>query len=147
MPKFGKQLTDLQKWNIFLLWFLLSYLIVAKTDSDMSAKIPTIGQKQNAKSQIVFLMEYAPKVWLQRKKLKNANDLDSLLRFIIGIMLAIILFFIVCIVLYSLVFVTQPMENQAPNDAEFFKLITPIATFIVGALSTIMVGSKSEKKD
>lgn len=79
--------------------------------------------------------------------MKNANDLDSLLRFIIGIMLAIILFFIVCIVLYSLVFVTQPMENQAPNDAEFFKLITPIATFIVGALSTIMVGSKSEKKD
>ena len=79
--------------------------------------------------------------------MKNVNNPDSLLRFVIGIMLAIILFFIVCIVLYSLVFVTQPMESQSPNDAEFFKLITPIATFIVGALSTIMVGSKSDKDD
>ena len=79
--------------------------------------------------------------------MKNVNNPDSLLRFVIGIMLAIILFFIVCIVLYSLVFVTQPMESQSPNDAEFFKLITPIATFIVGGLSTIMVGSKSDKDD
>lgn len=78
--------------------------------------------------------------------MKNVN-LDELLRFIIGIMLALILFFIVAIVLYSLVFVVQPIENQSPNDAEFFKLITPIATFIVGALSTIMVGSANSKKD
>lgn len=78
--------------------------------------------------------------------MKNVS-LDELLRFIIGIMLALILFFIVGIVLYSLVFVVQPIENQSPNDAEFFKLITPIATFIVGALSTIMVGSAGSKKD
>jgi hypothetical protein len=47
---------------------------------------------------------------------------------------------IVGVVLYSLVFVTQPVNSQAPNDKEFFKLITPIATFIVGALSGVMVG-------
>jgi hypothetical protein len=43
-------------------------------------------------------------------------------------------------VLYSLVFVSQPMEGQSPNDAEFFKLINPIATFIVGALAGLMAG-------
>ena len=64
--------------------------------------------------------------------MKDAS-LDDILRFIVGV------------VLYSLVFVTQPVDVQAPNDAEFFKLVNPIATFIVGALSGIMVGTKSTK--
>ena len=70
-------------------------------------------------------------------------DLNDLLRFIVGIVMAITMMGIVGVVLYSLVFVTQPMAGQAPNDAEFFKLISPIATFIVGALSGIMVGTQS----
>jgi hypothetical protein len=43
------------------------------------------------------------------------------------------------------------MEGQSPNDAEFFKLINPIATFIVGALAGLMAGQGSgamqKKKD
>ena len=74
-------------------------------------------------------------------------DLDALLRFIIGVALSVTLMGIVGVVLYSLVFVTQPMVGQAPNDAEFFKLVGPIATFLVGALSGIMVGTQSNKKD
>jgi hypothetical protein len=35
------------------------------------------------------------------------------------------------------------MDGQAPNDAEFFKLINPIATFIVGALAGLMAGQGS----
>jgi len=75
------------------------------------------------------------------------NTLDDWLRFIVGIVMAITLMGIVGVVLYSLVFVTQPMDNQAPNDAEFFKLVNPIATFIVGALSGIMVGTKSNRRE
>jgi hypothetical protein len=65
---------------------------------------------------------------------------EELLRFIVGIVLSLTLTFIVATVLYSLVFVSQPMEGQSPNDAEFFKLISPIATFIVGALAGLMAG-------
>ena len=65
---------------------------------------------------------------------------EELLRFIVGIVLSVTLTFIVATVLYSLVFVSQPMDGQAPNDAEFFKLINPIATFIVGALAGLMAG-------
>jgi uncharacterized membrane protein SpoIIM required for sporulation len=76
---------------------------------------------------------------------------EELLRFIVGIVLSLTLTFIVATVLYSLVFVSQPMDGQAPNDAEFFKLINPIATFIVGALAGLMAGQGSgplkEKKD
>jgi len=35
------------------------------------------------------------------------------------------------------------MEGQSPKDAEFFKLINPIATFIVGALAGLMAGQGS----
>jgi uncharacterized membrane protein len=68
---------------------------------------------------------------------------EELLRFIVGIVLSLTLTFIVGVVLYSLVFVSQPMEGQSPNDAEFFKLINPIATFIVGALAGLMAGQGS----
>ena len=68
---------------------------------------------------------------------------EELLRFIVGIVLSLTLTFIVATVLYSLVFVSQPMEGQSPNDAEFFKLINPSATFIVGALAGLMAGQGS----
>ena len=72
-------------------------------------------------------------------------SLDEWLRFVVGVTMALTLVGIVGVVLYSVVFVTQPMVGQAPNDAEFFKLVNPITTFIVGALSGIMVGTKSNK--
>jgi hypothetical protein len=53
---------------------------------------------------------------------------------------------IVFVVLYALIFVTQPIGVQSPNDAEFFKLITPIATFLTGILSGIMIGKTSDDK-
>jgi hypothetical protein len=75
------------------------------------------------------------------------NDLDAKLRFAIGITLSLTLMGIVGVVLYSLVFVTQPMNNMAPIDAKFFELITPIATFIVGSLGTLLAMNKKSPSD
>lgn len=74
-------------------------------------------------------------------------NLDDWLRFIVGLAMAITLIGIVGVSLWSVVFVTQPMLGQAPNDAEFFKLVNPIATFVVGALSGVMAGSRRDKKE
>jgi hypothetical protein len=74
------------------------------------------------------------------------QELNARMRFTIGILLATCLVGIVFVVLYSLIFVTQPIGQQSPNDAEFFKLITPIATFLTGILSGIMLG-KTDHKD
>ena len=73
------------------------------------------------------------------------SSLDDWLRFVVGMAMAVTLMGIVGVSLYSLVFVTQPMTQQSPNDAALFALVNPIATFIVGALSGIMVGSKGNK--
>lgn len=72
---------------------------------------------------------------------------DEKLRFIVGVVLAVTLVLIVVTVLYSLVFVSQPLGVQAPNDAEFFKLINPIATFIVGALAGLMANGGPKKDE
>lgn len=75
--------------------------------------------------------------------------LDAKLRYFIGVVLGLTLMFTVLAVLYSLVFVTQPMTASAPNDEKFFALIGPIATFLTGTLSGIMIssGRKSGKED
>jgi hypothetical protein len=77
----------------------------------------------------------------------TTDELMVRMKFIIGTSLSFTLTGIVFVVLYSLIFVTQPIGGQSPNDAEFFKLITPIATFLTGILSGIMLGSDSKKNE
>lgn len=76
----------------------------------------------------------------------TSEELMTRLKVFVGAMLALTLTGIVFVVLYSLIFVTQPMQ-QSPNDAKFFELITPIATFLTGILSGIMLGKTEEKKE
>jgi hypothetical protein len=76
--------------------------------------------------------------------------LEAKLKFIVGICLSFTLTGIIFAVLYSLIHVTQPMNASAPNDMKFFELIQPIATFLTGTLSGIMLTSSrtiSRKKD
>jgi hypothetical protein len=73
-------------------------------------------------------------------------DWDGFGRFIIVVTLSITLMGIVGVVLYSLVFVTQPMINMSPMDSEFFKLLAPIATFITGSLGTMLAMGKPKDK-
>jgi hypothetical protein len=69
------------------------------------------------------------------------------LKFIVGVALTITLLGIVFSVLYSLIFVPQPLDAISPIDTKFFELIIPIATFLSGTLSGIMLGSNKEKDE
>jgi hypothetical protein len=47
-----------------------------------------------------------------------------------------------------LIFVTQPLNAISPIDQKFFELIVPIATFLTGTLSGIMLaGTSKEDKE
>jgi hypothetical protein len=81
---------------------------------------------------------------MAKKERLTEEQLNSRLRFTIGVVLAAVLAGTMGSVLYSLIYVTQPME-QSPNDKAFFDLITPIATFLVGTLSGVMVSSAGRK--
>ena len=76
------------------------------------------------------------------------EQLMARLKFFIGVCLALTLTGIVFVVLYSIIFVTQPLNAMSPIDQKFFELIVPIATFLTGTLSGIMLaGSKKEDQE
>ena len=80
--------------------------------------------------------------------LYTEEQLMARLKFFIGICLALTLTGIVFVVLYSIIFVTQPLNAISPIDQKFFELIIPIATFLTGTLSGIMLagGDKDMQK-
>lgn len=50
-------------------------------------------------------------------------------------------FTVLCMVslsMYSLVFVTQPMEKIAPADKQFFFLLSDMSKYILGSLGTLL---------
>jgi len=73
------------------------------------------------------------------KERYTTEELNARLKFFIGLILGLTLFGIVFVVLYSLIFVTQPMNGMSPVDNKFFELIIPVATFLTGTLSGIML--------
>lgn len=76
------------------------------------------------------------------------EQLMARLKFFIGVCLALTLTGIVFVVLYSIIFVAQPLNAISPIDQKFFELIVPIATFLTGTLSGIMLaGGKKEDQE
>ena len=82
----------------------------------------------------------------QPEHIYTEEQLMARLKFFIGICLSLTLFGIVFVVLYSLIFVTQPLNAISPIDQKFFELIIPIATFLTGTLSGIMLASPGDKE-
>ena len=75
------------------------------------------------------------------------DELFARLKVFVGCCLAVTLMGIVFVVLYSIIFVTQPLDAISPVDSKFFELIIPIATFLTGTLSGIMLGTSGDKKE
>jgi len=72
-------------------------------------------------------------------------ELDSRLKFVLGIILGLILLFTAIGILYGLLFVTQPVNAQSENDKMFFNVLGSIATFITGTLAGILIGNSGAK--
>jgi hypothetical protein len=63
----------------------------------------------------------------------SPEQLDSILRFIIGVVFALTVMGMVFFSLYSLVFVTQPMSGIAPADKQFFFLLSDMSKDILNS--------------
>jgi hypothetical protein len=78
---------------------------------------------------------------------KNDPDvMEGRLRYFVGVILTCVLAATILLVLYSLVFVTQPMGASSENDKQFFALLTSISTFILGALGGVMAAGNNRNK-
>jgi hypothetical protein len=67
----------------------------------------------------------------------------------VGIVLASVFAITVIGFVYALMFVTQPIDKQAPNDAAFIDLLSTLSVFMTGTLSGLVAsnGLKSKPKE
>lgn len=66
----------------------------------------------------------------------------DLLTLTVGVTLSVAFLIIVAGVMYALVFVTQPIEYQSPNDRAFIdNVLVPIVLFLSGALSGVLAAN------
>lgn len=72
-------------------------------------------------------------------------ELDSRLKFTLGVILGLILLCTAVGILYGLLFVSQPIDAQSENDKMFFNVLGSIATFITGTLAGILIGNSGAK--
>ena len=119
----------------------------------MSAKNTKIGQSLSALRHNARLRESVLRTLLLSMNNHNRRltpeDIHARLIFLIGAVLALTFFVITGGAVYALVFVTQPVGAQAPNDRDFIQLLQTLAIFLTGALGGVLAGNglKSKSKD
>lgn len=66
------------------------------------------------------------------------DQIDSVIKLIIGSTFCVVLLMMSSLAMYSVVFVTQPMVGIAPADKQFFMLLSDMSKYILGALATLL---------
>jgi hypothetical protein len=69
------------------------------------------------------------------------EQLKARLIVFIGVVLAATFCFSVFGMLYALIFVTQPLGDQAPNDRAFIELLSTLTIFLTGALGSVLASN------
>jgi hypothetical protein len=74
------------------------------------------------------------------------EDVHAQLILIIGSTLAAVFLIVTVGITYALIFVTQPIGAQAPNDAAFIDLLKTLAIFLTGSLGGVLAGNGLKSK-
>jgi uncharacterized membrane protein len=85
---------------------------------------------------------------MNEKKRYTNSEIKARMVFFVGATLAFTFTVIVCGVMYALVFVTQPIDQQSPNDKAFIdSLLVPIVLFLSGCLSGVLAANGLKDKE
>ena len=82
----------------------------------------------------------------RNRKLLSPEDIHARLILAIGLSLATVFVITTVGITYALIFVTQPVINQAPNDAAFIDVLKMIVTFLAGSLGGVLAGNGLKSK-
>lgn len=69
------------------------------------------------------------------------------LKVLVGTILSLTLMGTVFLVLFALIWIEQDLYEIGPIDQKLFELVIPIATFLTGTLSGIMLSNPSGKEE
>jgi hypothetical protein len=119
----------------------------------MSVKNSTTGQKRSVRNRNASQLEHALTTYLaltrdKPARRKSPEEVHAQLILIIGSTLAAVFLVVTVGITYALIFVTQPIGAQAPNDAAFIDLLKTLAIFLTGSLGGVLAGNglKSKQK-
>lgn len=117
----------------------------------MSAKNMKTGQSLSAKNRNASPLERVLTTYLDSQHSKptrrrTPEDVHAQLILIIGSTLAAVFLVVTVGITYALIFVTQPIGAQAPNDAAFIDLLKTLAIFLTGSLGGVLAGNGLKSK-
>jgi len=117
----------------------------------MSAKNLKTGQSLSAKNRNASPLERVLTTYLDSQHHKPTRrrapeDVHAQLILIIGATLAAVFLIVTVGITYALIFVTQPLGAQAPNDAAFIDLLKTLAIFLTGSLGGVLAGNGLKSK-
>jgi hypothetical protein len=117
----------------------------------MSARNTKTGESPNVKNQRASLLEHALTTYLDLShhrpaRRKSPEEVHAQLILIIGSTLAAVFLIVTLGITYALIFVTQPIGAQAPNDAAFIDLLKTLAIFLTGSLGGVLAGNGMKSK-
>ena len=119
----------------------------------MSAKNTKTGQSHIVRNRNASRLERVLTTYLDSQhhkpqRRRAPEDVHAQLILIIGSTLAAVFLVVTVGITYALIFVTQPVGAQAPNDAAFIDLLKTLAIFLTGSLGGVLAGNglKSKQK-
>jgi high-affinity K+ transport system ATPase subunit B len=117
----------------------------------MSVRNTQTGQKRSVKNRNASQLEHALTTYLALTRNKPARrktpeEVHAQLILIIGATLAAVFLIVTVGITYALIFVTQPIGAQAPNDAAFIDLLKTLAIFLTGSLGGVLAGNGLKSK-
>ena len=76
----------------------------------------------------------------------SPEDIKARLILFIGMTLSVVFLIVTLGITYALIFVTQPVSAQAPNDAAFIDLLKTLAIFLTGSLGGVLASNGLKDK-
>jgi hypothetical protein len=77
----------------------------------------------------------------------SQEEIKARLMFLIGAVLSFVFLIVTLGITYALIFVTQPIGAQAPNDAAFIDLLKTLAIFLTGSLGGVLASNGLKDKN
>ncbi len=118
----------------------------------MTANSMKTGKRLSAIHRSARFKESALRTYLEtismtkpHRRLSN-EQLKARLIVFIGVCLALVFAVSVMGMLYALIFVTQPIGAQAPNDKAFIDILTTLTVFLTGALGSVLASNGLKDK-
>jgi hypothetical protein len=118
----------------------------------MTVSSSKTGKSLNAIRHNVMFKESVLKTYLEKVSMTKSSrrltneQLKARLIVFIGVCLAMVFAFSVLGMLYALIFVTQPIGAQAPNDKAFIDILTTLTVFLTGALGSVLASNGLKDK-